>query len=503
VFLALLVFLGMSIYSTRGVMKNNNLKVAFPQTALIHEYDPAKIYYAHQYILLENLYCSLMNYSLTGELVSSIAERFEWIGSDAYFTLRKGLKTVDGHEINARDVEVSLKRLFILQSNTHGDLKKVLCGKSELKEIGDICPNLLVKDDYTVVMKLKKRDPFLFSMLTSADFSIIPRRAIDFKTLKILDYQNTSGPYYVRKDNGGGNIELEANLGHFYYSKDMPQKVKFIPSLIDGKSNSIRMFKEKKVDFVTTLDGSLASEVLDSPKTRNDVNLFKSIPIKLIAITFTPAGESRFSVAERFTIASLAKKAVLPFYLNRKGAESTIQIFPSFGQGALTGGQINTLQKKFSLTKADTFKKRFTAWNFPKESLAELSRYFPNAEFKQVKGLPGRIDYKGNSLSEPELFLQWTDTSIKEDISFFSYYMTGYFFSIHGAAGAAWIKRYSETADLDRRMKMCNKLHYDTVSKAITVPLTLSPYVAFARKPWKFRFLTLHAGTTFWRLRCN
>lgn len=444
-----------------------------------------------------------MTYDPKGELVSSLAERFEWIGTDVHIAIQKNIRTADRHEINARDVETSLKRLFILQSNTHGDLKRALCGNAELKTLEDACPNLIVKDEYAVVLKLKKRDPFLFSMLTSTDFSIIPKQAIDPKTLKIIDYRNTSGPYYVKNDDVAGNIDLEANPGHFDYSKDMPQTIRLVPPLAKDKSTSMQMFVDKQVDFVTTADGSQVSEMLGYPETHDDATLFKTVPIKLAAMTFTPAGESRFSVFERFAIAALAKKAVLPYLLSKNGYKSTIQIFPSFGQGALTEEQIGALEKKFDSVKQEVFVKKFTAWNFPPKILPELRKHFPNADFKHVMGLPGHIDYKTNSLTEPELFFHTTDTSIKEDISFFSYYMSGYFFNIRGNKGAAWIKKYSETAGLDSRIKMFNKLHYDTVFNAITVPLTFSPYAAIARKPWKFRFLNLHAGTPFWRLRCH
>jgi len=484
-------------------MINKAIKVAYSHTDSIYKYDPATIYYDYQYILLENIYCPLITFNPEGELVSSIAQRFEWIGNDVHIKIRDTLKTIDGHEISAVDVEASLKRLFILQSNTHGDLKQMLCGDTKLSNLEDVCPNLQIKDAKTIVMRFKKIDPFLFSMLTSADFSIIPKNSIDSKTLKIVDYRNTSGPYYVEKDNGSGNIDLSANPGHFYYDKNMPQKVEIKNSEVNGKNHSLDMFEKGSIDLLTTIDSTPLDTIINYSQTHNDINLFKTIPIRLEALTFTATGETKLTREERFEIAGLIKGAILPHLLTNKGKEATIQIFPPFGQGALTREQIKDLEERFRAVKLKTCYKKFTVWNLSKDTWPQLQKIFPNAEFKYVMALPGRIDYKANGLQEPELFFHRTDTSIKEDISLFSYYMSGYLFSIHGAAGQRWINKYIETESLDERMKMFNELHYATLSKAITIPLTFSPYVALVRKPWEFKFLNLHAGTTFWRLRCN
>jgi ABC-type transport system substrate-binding protein len=484
-------------------MKTSLFRIAFPMSDSISKYDPAKIHYSEQYILLENLYSSLITYSSQGEIVSSVAERFEWIENELHFGIRKDLKTIDGHVINAKDVEISLKRLFILQSNMHGNLKPMLCGEKEVKNLDDRCENLEVEDDFNIVMRFERKNPFLLPMLTSADFSIIPRKSIDPETLKIVDYRNTSGPYYVEKDSENGGLVLFANSKHFYYSKNMPQEVKLVPSRINKKSHSLELFERGEVDLVSTAEGSKTSRMIEYMEMHNDADLFKTIPIRLNVMSFTPTGEANLTENERFIVAALAKKAVLPDLLRKKGMEKTLQIFPSFGQGALTAEQVKKIQKKFEAVKERTFKKKFTAWNFPKESLSKLRKCFPKAEFKHVLAVPGLVDYKAQGLTEPEIFFYGTDISIKEDVSLFSYYMNCYFFNIYGDKGDKWIKEYIKLEKLEERMVMFNKLHYDTLSEAITIPLTLSSYGAIVRKPWRFDFFNIHAGTTLWRLRYN
>ena len=483
-------------------MDTTLLRVAFPANDAISDYDPSKIHYAHQYIILENLYSQLVGYDIKGEIVSGIAERFEWVGNEVWFYIRRGLKTIDGNEITARDAELSLKRLFILQSNTHGDISRVLCGKKGIKTLSEKCENMRVEDDYTLVLVFPQKDPFLFSMLTSVDFSVLPERSIDHKTLKIIDYRNTSGPYYAEKTPASTTLELTANPGHFLYSDKMPVKIRLVPSRVDKKSISLTLFKEGKVDMLTTAETAGTESIRKYAEETKDVEMFKTIPIELAALTFTPSGVSRHTVAERFVIAALIKRALLPS-LTAGGAESTIQLFPPFGQGALTESQLASLNARFESVKNSVFSGKFTIWNLPRDSWTELQKIFPNADFKYVMAIPGHADYKALGLKEPDLFFHRTDTSIKEDISFFSYYMSGYFFSIHGEKGASWIKKYSRTENLGNRMKMLNQLHYETLSEAITIPLTFSPYIAIVKKPWRFDFFNLHAGTTFWRMRCN
>jgi len=486
----------------RGNMHTTLLRVAFPANDAISDYDPSKIYYAHQYIILENLYSQLVGYDTKGEIVSGIAERFEWVGNEVRFYIRRGLKTVDGDEITASDAELSLKRLFILQSNTHGDISRALCGKNGIKALSEKCENMRVEDDYTLVLAFPQKDPFLFSMLTSVDFSVLPRKSYDHQTLKIIDYRKTSGPYYVEKSISSEPLELAANPSHFLYSDKMPVRITLIPSRVDKKSIALTLFKEGKVDMLTTAETAGIESIKKYAEGTKDVEIFKTIPIELAALTFTPSGVSRHTVSERFVIASLIKRALLSS-LTAGGAESTIQLFPPFGQGALTEAQLASLNARFENLKDSVFMGKFTAWNLPKDSWPELQKIFPNADLKYVMAIPGHADYKALGLEEPDLFFHRTDTSIKEDISFFSYYMSGYFFSIHGEKGASWVKKYSRTENLGDRMKMLNRMHYETLSEAITIPLTFSPYMAIVKKPWRFDFFNLHAGTTFWRMRCN
>lgn len=106
------------------------LRVAMPLSEQASYYDPARTHKAvGQYFFLENICTPLLEYSPEGELVSAVADHFEWAGTEARFSMNRNLRTVDGRRINAYDVETSLKRLFILDGQSHVDLEEALCGK--------------------------------------------------------------------------------------------------------------------------------------------------------------------------------------------------------------------------------------------------------------------------------------------------------------------------------------------------------------------------------------
>ena len=481
-------------------MTNRTLKVAFPDVEPVSYYDPAKISYGTQYALLQNLYCSLVAYNENNQLVSSVAERFEWEGNSAYFTLRKGLRTVDGLSITAEDVDVSFRRLFALDTNLHGDLRAALCGSKSIKNLADRCPNIEVKDERTVVFKFKSINPFLFSMLTSADFSIIPRSAIDAKTLKIMDYRNTSGPYFLESEDRNGRMVLAANHAHYYYSKKMPEKLELVPSLKDNKSESMSLFEAGKADVITTKESRQVPAILQYHAAHKDSNIFKTVPLNLTVLTFTPTGMKKFTLEERFAVAVILRRIILPDLLSKAGHEETVQIFPEFAYGRLDEGQLSRIRDMLKKPRPGKFAKGISIWNLPKELWGQAKGAMPKAELLQVMGLPGHIDYAAQGLSEPDLFYYNCDSSVKEDISYFSYYLNSYFFYLNGEKGKAWVNRYSKELDTGKRLKMVNELHYKTLLTGTTFPLVFKPYVAIVRKPWAINYYKFDAGNRFWRI---
>ena len=205
------------------------LKIFFNSSSPVTHYDPAQANINQHYVFLENTYSTLLEYSAAGALTSGLAAAYRWHGPEARFTMRSGAVTVDGWPLDAYDAEFSLKRIFIL-GKPYEPLRDLLCGPEPLKSQADPCPGLQVLDGgRTLAMRFNEKKDFLFHALTDISYAVIPRRSVSTATLTITDYRNTSGPYYVSADPGGGSWHLAANPRHYRHSARMPQAVRAIP----------------------------------------------------------------------------------------------------------------------------------------------------------------------------------------------------------------------------------------------------------------------------------
>jgi len=483
-----------------------NIKVAFPGYDGAASYDPVKIHFAVAYTFLADIYSPLVEYSVTGELVAAAAERFEWIGNEAHFTMRKDLKTIDGHEINAYDAERTFKRIFILGGNTHGNLKDMLCPDISMSSLNDACPGLEVRDNgRTFVMKLKERKIFLFPMLAAIDFAIIPRNSIDLVTLAIKDYRNTSGPYYVLKDSPDGRIELAANPRHFHYSEDIPQKATLVPASRTDMMEPLKMFSENKVDHILTIDKLPVNSTIEYAKGHKDVEVFCTYPMKVAFVIFTKKGRTKFSKEERFRIGVNIKRIFLQKYSGKEGYEDAEQVFPVLGEGALGDAELAEVKREREMSDAGPFNEGFTAWNvnmlqdFEGEE-EPLRRLFPNGKFDKVRKVPGLVNYDKEKVTEPDFYLMWTDMGFQEEIGLLSYYNGADFFYWDGQDKADWLSRYMAVGEKKDRLKLLRKLHYQTLLNAAVIPIAKSTYTAMVRKPWKLDFSKLYGSNRLWRI---
>ncbi|OGR46077.1 MAG: hypothetical protein A2X37_06195 [Elusimicrobia bacterium GWA2_66_18] len=481
------------------------LSIAFPPAGSASSYDPMRIHLAYEYVFLANIYSPLVEYSADGRLVSAIAERFEWTGNEARFTIRENLKTIDGRAIDAYDAEAMFKRVLILGGNTHGNLASMLCPGQSLKTLADPCPGMQVRENGRVLTILfEKPMPFFFPMLTAIDFAVIPRDALDPKTLAIRDYRNTSGPYYVEKDSPQGNIELSANPNHFHYSPKMPQELILHPVPLNSKKSSLQLMSEGTVDVVPEVGTDPQEDKIEYAAAHPDVTLHTTLPICFYGVIFTQKGMKRLDLNQRIAIGMALKKLFLKQHAGRAGFEAADQIFPFSGEGALATEQVKTLTQKWEDSRGDqAITEPLSIWNIIKSFNGddpEVHKAFPNSHIQYIRKVPGLVDYKKEGLDEPDVFLTRTDMSFLEDIGLLSYYSHMDFFSLRGKKAADWLSRYMEVPDKSKRIPMLRDLHYQTLSDAYVIPIAFSPYATIIRKPWAPHLSKMHAGDTLWRL---
>lgn len=242
---------------------------------------------APEYIFLENTFSPLVELSPEDASIrSGLADKWEWKNDELHFFIREGIKTIDGKSITAEDATFSLKRLLVRTQNTHGNLKDLVCGGFEVKSIEDPCPGICFKNN-ELILKIAGKSAFIFPMLSGIDFAIIPKSSVDPKTLDIVDYRNTSGPYYVSQDSETENIELTANLSHYHYSKNMAQKIQLVPVDPKDKSGSLKLYKEDKIDFITTIDSARSEEVYELGQATANAEFHATTNIR----TFLPCSD--------------------------------------------------------------------------------------------------------------------------------------------------------------------------------------------------------------------
>lgn len=490
------------LFSKKNYREGNHLKipdlnVAFPSSSSPDAYEPTRINLAPEYIFLENIFSPLVEINTKGEITSGIAKSFEWHGSEAHFTIRDDLKTVDGIAIDASDVEFSLKRLLVLTGNTHGNFNELVCGGKKLNTVNELCKGIR-RIGNTIIIDPGTRKPFLFPMLAAIDFAIVPQKSVDGTTLEITDYRNTSGPYYVQGFGSSGVIELSANENHYRYHEQMPQKIRLIPS---DKISSFELYREGKVDLITTVDAHRPEEQLEFFETIDNAELHQTLNIRTFMARFTARGLGEIDHAKRLSFGKALRKGLSDYVKNAKGFEESIQFFPVFGEGELKAKERIKIEEAYARSTGDVedleiqiIFRRVGSQEIFEKNLAPL---MPKAIF--IDGAKP----KSADQEEPHVIISGPDTGYLEDIGLLSYSINFGMLTHTKDEGTKWLAEYMEIDDKDKRLEKLRDLHFKALSDAIIVPFARSPYVAIVRKPWTHGLLRFYANNPFYFMRYN
>ena len=135
-------------------------------------------------MVFDNVQEGLIKIDRTGKMVPWLAERWYTTDSKNYtFFLRKGVRFHNGREMKAADVKFALDRAVNPET------------KHPYRTQYDAIQDVIVKDDYTVTVTLKKVDAtFLYTMARQGSV-IYPREAVD--TLK--SQPMGTGPFTVAR----------------------------------------------------------------------------------------------------------------------------------------------------------------------------------------------------------------------------------------------------------------------------------------------------------------
>jgi hypothetical protein len=506
----LLVLAGLAVgffFRNHEIAMESYLRVAFPYDRPVSFYDPARIRLSPEYTFLENTFSPLVQFTPGGELVSAVAGEFFWQGNDAIFRIRPNLRTIDGRIINAFDVEASFKRLLILKGSSHGDLGDMLCPGLTLRTLNDYCPGMNVTESgATLVLTFAEKKLFLFPMLAAIDFAVIPKDSIDPKTLNIVDYRNTSGPYYVASEAGGGRILLAANPNHFGYTSSMPQQAELIPSGLKDPRESIKLFLDDKIDFISTVDHVPHDRMLQLAKQQSQiVTVHSTLPLRTYVANFTKKGRSRLSISERLKVGRSLRKRFLSWVQDKEGYEASEQLFSPFGEGALSQALLSSLQQSYASSESENLtSKPLLGWMIRmgdfSSKLAEINAEFPSISVIPMNRVPALEDFGTNGLEEPDFVISGPDMGFLEDIGLLSHYIGVEMFAVSQGEGRKWLNEYMAIQNKSDRLLKLRQLHFDTLKQGVTIPFAASPYTAVVRRPWRMELSRVQASDALWRI---
>ncbi|MCB0368765.1 MAG: hypothetical protein KDD45_04775, partial [Bdellovibrionales bacterium] len=348
--------------------------------------------------------------------------------------------------------------------------------------------------------------PFLLKMLAAIDFAIIPSPSVDKNTLKISDYRNTSGLYYVESDDGHGNITLAINQKHFHYDKSVPQKIVLVPSGIDGTASSLSLFKEDKVDFITTIDKLNPEKIIQFSEQESDAELHSTMNIRTFVAVYTPKAITSLSQEKRLQIGKALKNIFREHYKSTSGYEPTDQFFPPYGDGGLTKENHIKLEDTFKTVKAETsgagIHLSVVRFGNASDIIPLIKKALPGIKITEDNNIPAFVHYENES-DIPDIYLGGPDTGFMEDIGLISYSMNAGLFGYTKSKAEAWLREYMKTLDKEERLKKLRELHFQVLSSPALVPLVSAPYVALARKPWKIELSQIYANNPLWLIKKN
>jgi MarR-like DNA-binding transcriptional regulator SgrR of sgrS sRNA len=499
----LFVFLGGIVVKMFVPQPNPTLKVGFLGNKPIADYEPTNIHFVYEYLLLENIYSPLVELDPSGQLVPGVAESFRWENDSLHLKIRQ-MRTQNGTPITPDDIVFSLKRLLVLSQNTHGNFKDVICPGKTLHSVADDCPGIRSEGQEVILTPADagKMRAFLLPMLAAIDFAIIPKSSVDSKTLKILNFKETSGPYFVDQDDGNGHTVLKINPLHYHASQKMAQTVLLKPTSLTGLHNAMDAFAQGDVDHLMTSNGAKLEDLLAYAKSHSDVDVHATAQIRKHMLVFTNRGMKELSLEQRRWIGSLVKASILSKMNGVVGYETADQFFPPTGDGSLSKDELHTIALNRPNPAPIPALRIGMLRAVDLENWAGVIREnIPSATIYREMQLPELYDYSEKAEEEPHAFIASVDTGFLEDIGLLSYWLNAGLLGLSKSERQIWLAKYMATGDQKTRLLALHDLHLNAIENAAAVPLLSSSFIAITRKPWKMDLSNLFVNNQLWLVK--
>ena len=430
--------------------------------------DPAKIVNIEQYQLIHNLFSRIVKHDEKGRVVPDLASDFYWENEYLVFEFNRDVTTKSGHKVSAQDAATSLLRTIQMGGSGHWDLKSLVCSTN------NSCEGIRAEGHRLILYpKSKSRGEFLLGLLTNADFSIIPMTTISDQ--HVLDLSETSGPYYLKKIidvKGHTQWELNANSGHFLYSREMPQKV-HLTKIREG----IRAKDIVDLD-INFIPGSviLTKEETEIVTDQHQWNIVQSRPNAVRMLYFSPNALKSFSIDERIYIGNLISKT---YALNtlRFGETPTLQFFQPSSSASLDDSSLAEYSHLRNKNPNFIFHKKVKFGVGPTYYESALLALKDHPEIEVVKY--SRNPFELPVEERPDAYVFTNDASWEEDLSLLGYNIGFSYFHLPQQDLERWLDEYVDTENRSIRQNKLIELHRKLLFEAAIFPLMVSAYNFF------------------------
>ncbi|MEN9722156.1 MAG: hypothetical protein RJB38_142 [Pseudomonadota bacterium] len=439
--------------------------------------DPAKPLDLATYQALASLFSRLVYFKEANKLELMAAEHFEWSGATLRIKVKRW-KTRDGYEISARDAAFSLRRLLILDSNSHGFIKDLLCPGEQVRDPTVDCRGIATDGDQLVLsVEDPRKKKFLLPLLANADYSIIPIPSVDTTkpNLPIIDYRNTSGPFYSDLPRPDKILRAQWNPNFFWDRGNRAETVSF--SLFPDGFQAIQAATQGQIDIISK-DFFLSPEAISLAVASKSLKVSATEPIEQLRIYVTNPGLKNFSRKSRaFALIEAFHELKKIGYIDET-CTLAHSLFPPSSLGDLNPNQIKTIEDErrqmldaIASASQSALKPKGIFWAFGDP------RFQKSISGKHVS-LFERSSIKNSKITPEDFTIQVlpVDSAFYEDISLLSYEFSGDRLGLNTETGRQWLSDYMAIEDDELRIARLKEFQFNALKEWMVLPICMRPY---------------------------
>ena len=484
------------IYSIGNRMHSSTpLKLPILEFATLEKFDTAVIETIDQYNILENFFSPLFEETDTGEIAGLLAKSAVWQDNSVVIELKDDLKSSTGMPITSEDVAFSLKRILITQRNTHGNLAEIFPNCAALVSPFELCSDIAIVDRLKVRLTPHKESLWLLETLIAQDYAIIPIDAVDRESLKIIDYRNTSGPYWVSEEQRGQGFTVRANENHSHMREfpNAPREAQFVNFPASQTNNLAQAFLEGKITYFPKYyipSEFKINEIFSQNRKGEGIEVHRTEPNFSRYMQFTNRGLQELSLSERIGMSNFVFSA---FQQQFKAAgiqlQTSVTFFPQTADGALNETETESIQALRNSAPAEFFPRVELGTRFGSASVISKAFEAANAPVGLVeyKDINRHVVAETGNIHEPHAYILAHDVSQKETLSSVSPLIYAGLLHETRASGQAWLKKYASESKKELRLKMLQEAHYSALSSGRLVPLYTQGTSSLVSAPWSFK----------------